>query len=312
LSETAPPLESSDKTPTVSRVAGPGLGVAFYLTGVFLFAVNDAIGKWLVADYGVGQLMMLRSIGAAFVLAPLALTLRPALLRVENPPLQFLRVVMMAGDTFCFYWATRTMPLADVMTFYMAAPLMVTALSAPLLGETVERFRWIAVLIGFVGVAIALRPTPQMFSWGSPIALFGAMLFALGQIFTRKLRRSHWLQLTVWQFAVGGAIGAATIPFAWNTPTGFDLSLMALVGVVSMFCFILITRALAIARAAVLAPLHYSAILWAALMGWLVWRDVPTLPIIVGNAVIIGGGLYLLWASRGAEAEDTIARSDIP
>ena len=313
MSETAPPLEPSDKTLAAAAIAAaPGLGVAFYLTGVFLFALNDAIGKWLVADYGVGQLMMLRAIGAGILLAPMALTLRPALLRVENPPLQFLRVVCMAVDTFCFYWATRTMPLADVMTFYMAAPLLVTALSAPLLGETVERFRWIAVLIGFVGVVIALRPTPQMFSWGSPIALFGALMFALGQTFTRTLRRSHWLQLTIWQFAAGGLIGAATVPFAWTTPTAFDLGLMALVGLVSMFCFILITKALAITRAAVLAPLQYSAILWAALMGWLVWRDVPTLPIIVGNAVIIGGGLYLLWKSREAEAERAVARSDIP
>jgi S-adenosylmethionine uptake transporter len=115
------------------------------------------------------------------------------------------------------------------------------------------------VLIGFVGVVIALRPTPQLFAWSSPLALFGA----------------------------------ATIPFAWTRPSPFDLGLMALVGVVSMLCFILITRALALARAAVLAPLQYSAIVWAALMGWIVWRDAPTLPIIVGNAVIIAGGLYL-------------------
>ena len=314
MSETASPLEPSGPTlaPTRNAAGTAGLGVAFYLSGVFLFALNDAIGKWLVADYGVGQLMMLRAVGAAVVLAPMAFILRPTLLRVENPPLQLLRVLCMAADTFSFYWATRTMPLADVMTFYMASPLIVTALAAPVLGERVERFRWIAVLIGFAGVAIALRPTTQMVSWGAPIALFGASMFALGQTLTRKLRRSHWLQLTVWQFAVGGLIGAATVPFVWTTPSPLDLGLMAMVGLVSMSCFILITRALAITRAAVLAPLQYSAILWAALMGWLVWRDVPTLPILLGNAVIIGGGLYLLWAGRAAEAEDTVARSDIP
>jgi S-adenosylmethionine uptake transporter len=281
-----------------------GLGVGLYLAGVFLFALNDALGKWLVADYGVGQLMMLRSIGAAFVLGPMVLALRPALVAVASPSLQALRVVCMAVDTFSFYWATRYMPLADVMTFYMASPLIVTALSAPLLGEKVERFRWIAVAIGFVGVVIALRPTPQMFSSAAPLALFGATTFALSQILTRKLRGSHWLQLTVWQFAGGGLIGAATIPFAWTPTNAFDLVLMALVGIVSMSCFILITRALALVRAAVLAPLQYSAILWATLMGWLVWRDVPTLPIIIGNAVIIGGGLYL--AARGRMEGDAV------
>jgi drug/metabolite transporter (DMT)-like permease len=292
-----------------ARSATVGLGVGFYLAGVCLFALNDALGKWLVADYGVGQLMMLRSMGAAFVLGPMVLSLRTPLFGVSQAPLHIVRVVCMAADSFSFYFATRTMPLADVMTFYMASPLIVTALSAPLLGERVERFRWIAVAIGFVGVVIALRPSPQMFSWASPLALFGASMFALGQTLTRKLRRAHWLQLTVWQFAGGGLIGAATVPFAWTTPDAFDLGLMAVVGIVSMFCFVLITRALALARAAVLAPLQYSAIVWAAMMGWLVWRDAPSLPIILGNAVIIGGGLYLLWMGR---AENMVARSDIP
>jgi S-adenosylmethionine uptake transporter len=279
------------------RSGTAGLGVGLYLLGVGLFAINDALGKWLVKDYGVGQLMMLRSIGAVIVLAPMILKLRVNVVDPRQAPLQGLRVLIAAVDTFAFYYATRFMPLADVMTFYMATPLIVTALSAPLLGEKVERFRWIAVLVGFAGVVIALRPSPQMFSWAAPLALFGAVMFALSQTITRELRGVHWLPLVLWQFVGSGLIGAATVPFAWTAPTAFDLGLMALVGVVSMLCFICIVRALSLARAAVLAPLQYSAILWAAIMGWLVWRDAPTLPIIVGNAVIIGSGLYV--AARG-------------
>ena len=279
------------------RTGTAGLGVVLYLAGVGLFALNDALGKWLVADYGVGQLMMLRSIGAAAVLAPLALSLRVKLINPRQAPLQVLRVLLTAGDTFAFYYATRFMPLADVMTFYMASPLIVTALSAPLLGEKVERFRWIAVLIGFSGVVIALRPSPNMLSSAAPLALFGAFLFALGQTVTRQLRRTHWLPLVAWQFAGGGLIGAAAIPWGWTAPSGFDVGLMFLVGIVSMTSFIFIIRALALTRAAVLAPLQYSAILWAAIMGWLVWRDAPTPPIIIGNAIIIGSGLFV--ATRG-------------
>ncbi len=279
-------------TPT-SRSGTAGLGVVLYLVGVGLFSVNDALGKWLVADYGVGQLMMLRSIGAAVVLAPVVVVLRVKLVDPRRAPLQVLRIVIAAVDTFSFYYATRFMPLADVMTFYMATPLIVTALSAPLLGEKVERFRWIAVLIGFAGVVIALRPSPQMFSWAAPLALFGATMFALSQTITRELRGVHWLPLVLWQFVGSGVIGAATVPWAWTTPSAFDVGLMFLVGVVSMTCFIFITRALALARVAVLAPLQYSAILWAAIMGWLVWRDAPTTPIIVGNAIIIGSGLFV-------------------
>ncbi len=282
----------------IPRSGTAGLGVVLYLVGVSLFSINDALGKWLVADYGVGQLMMLRSIGAGVVLAPMILSLRVNLIDPRQAPLQVLRILCAAVDTFAFYYATRFMPLADVMTFYMATPLIVTALSAPLLGEKVERFRWIAVLIGFVGVIIALRPSPQMFSWAAPLALFGATTFALSQTITRELRGVHWLPLVLWQFVGSGLIGAATVPWAWTTPTLFDLGLMFLVGVVSMTCFIFIVRALALARAAVLAPLQYSAIVWAAILGWLVWRDAPTLPIIVGNAIIIGSGLFLLTQRR--------------
>ena len=285
--------------------AAPGLGVAFYLLGVFLFALNDAMGKWLVADYGVGQLMMLRSVGAGLVLAPMIASLRVDVFDFEQAPLQILRIVCMAADTFSFYWATRSMPLADVMTFYMAAPLIITALSAPLLGETVERFRWVAVAIGFLGVLIALRPSSHLFSWGAPVALFGATMYALGQTITRKLRRTHWLPLVVWQFAGAGVIGAATIPFVWRTPSGFDLALMFLVGVVSMACFVFITRALAMTRAAVLAPLQYSAIVWAAIMGWIVWRDTPTWPIVLGAGIIIGSGLFV--AAHGVRSRASSA-----
>jgi S-adenosylmethionine uptake transporter len=288
----------------IPRSGTVGLGVVLYLVGVGLFSVNDALGKWLVADYGVGQLMMLRAIGAGAVLAPMAVALRADLADRRQAPLQGLRILIAAVDTFAFYYATRFMPLADVMTFYMATPLIVTALSAPLLGEKVERFRWIAVLIGFVGVVIALRPTPQMFTWAAPLALFGATMFALSQTITRQLRGVHWLPLVLWQFVGSGLIGAATVPFAWTTPTMFDLCLMFLVGAVSMGCFICITRALALARVAVLAPLQYSAILWAAIMGWIVWRDAPTLPIIVGNAIIIGSGLYV--AARGKMEGDAV------
>jgi S-adenosylmethionine uptake transporter len=275
------------------KLAGPALGVALYLLGVFLFALNDAMGKWLVADYGVGQLMLLRSVGAGLVLAPMVAALRVDLFDFGQAPLQCVRILCMAADTFSFYYATRYMPLADVMTFYMAAPLIVTALSAPLLGEKVERFRWVAVGVGFVGVVIALRPSSQMFSGVSLLALFGATMFALGQTVTRKLRRTHWLPLVVWQFVGAGVIGALTIPFSWRTPTGFDLLLMFLVGVVSMGCFVCITRALALTRAAVVAPFQYSAILWATILGWLIWRDTPTWPILLGNAIIIGSGLFV-------------------
>ena len=199
-----------------------------------------ALGEWLVKGYGVGQLMMLRLIGAARQDADI-LSLRVKLIDPRHGWLQVLRIFFSAVDTFAFYDATRIMPLADVMTFDMATPLIVTALSAPLLGEKVERFRWIAVLIGFVGVLVALRPSPQMFSWAAPLALFGNDVRAQSDDHPRS-PRPPLAAAGVWQFAGSGLIGAAIVPFAWTTRTMFDLGLMFLVGIVSVACFIFIVR----------------------------------------------------------------------
>ena len=283
-------------------------GVILYLLAIFFFAINDALGKWLVADYPVGEMLALRAVGAAFVLAPLVWRLKVALSDRRRLGLQAVRILCMAVDTFCFYYATRTLPLADVMTFYMAAPIIITALSAFALGEEVEPIRWAAIAIGFVGVLVALQPSPHIFSSASPIALFGALMYGLGQTTTRALRGAHWLHLVVWQFAGAGLIGAATMPFAYVAPGLVDLALLFLLGVTAMTCFVFMTKALALTPASVLAPFQYTAILWATLLGWIVWRDVPSLAVALGNGLIIASGLVVLHAERvrGAAAAGAV------
>jgi S-adenosylmethionine uptake transporter len=270
-------------------------GILLYLAGVFLFAVNDALGKWLVADYTVPQLMLLRSVGALIVLSMIAFRLRPSLMLHGQWALHLVRILCMVGDTACFYSATITMPLADVMTFYMAAPLIITALSVFLLGEKVGIWRWTAVLVGFVGVVVALQPTSAAFSPAALLALAGATLFALAITVTRRLRDTHWLPLVGWQFLGAGLLSGMVSPVGWITPGAFDIGLMALVGIVAMLCFASITKALALAPASLLAPFQYTSIVWAALMGYLVWGDVPTAPIIVGNVIIVLSGLFVFY-----------------
>jgi S-adenosylmethionine uptake transporter len=273
-------------------------GVILYLLAVLFFAINDALGKWLVADYAVGQLLALRAIGAGLVLAPMVWRMKVDLTDRRKLGLQILRVLFMALDAFCFYYATRTMPLADVMTFYMAAPILVTALSALLLGEEVEPLRWAAVGVGFLGVVVALRPSAAALASASPLALLGATMYALGQTTTRALRGVHWLHLVVWQFGGAGLIGAATLPFVFVPPGPLDLALTFLLGAVAMMCFVFMTRALAMTPASVLAPFQYTAILWATVLGWLVWRDGLSPPVALGNALIIASGLVVLRLER--------------
>ena len=280
------------------RGGGARAGILLYSLGVLLFALNDALGKWLVGSYGVGELLLLRTLGAACVLAPLLLRHRPDLDVREEWRLHALRIGCMAADSFCFYFATRTLPLADVMTFYLAAPLIITALSALLLGEPVGPFRWGAVLCGFAGVLIALRPSGAAVSPAAVVALFGSAMFASAITITRRLRRTHWLTLTVLQFAGAGLAGAALSPLGWAAPAPADLALMFLVGIVSMGCFICITRSLTLAPASLLAPFQYASIVWAMILGFAVWGDVPGVSTLLGSAVIVASGLLVFWRER--------------
>ena len=277
----------------LSRLTARSAGIVLYLVGIFFFALNDALGKWLMTGYGVGQLMLVRSFAAGLIIVPLVWRSNEQVADFRQWRLKLLRVLCLAGDSFSFFLATKSMPLADVMTYYMAAPLIITALCVPLLRERVEMFRWVAVLAGFAGVAIALQPSSAAFSPSALIALFGATMFAVAMTLTRLIRDTHWLPLVAWQFSGAALIGAATSPIAWVTPTYFDIALMVLTGVAAMVCFTCVTRAFRLAPASLLAPFQYTALVWAMLMGWLVWRDVPTVPILIGNAVIIASGLYV-------------------
>src|SRR5271169_3088543 len=164
-----------------ARLAGIGL----MLLSIFMFSFGDAIGKFIVATYSVGQLLRLRACAALFVLSPLIWRHRAAFARLERPRLQLLRVLLSALEVAAFFLATVYLPLADVITYYLATPIFVTALSAIVLREHVGWRRWSAVLIGFCGVLIALRPSAQTVSWPAMIALAGSMAFAGLKLTTR-------------------------------------------------------------------------------------------------------------------------------
>ncbi len=278
-----------------SNLAGTTAGVILFSLGIFFFALNDALGKWLVADYGVGQLLFMRTLGAAFLLVPLLLRHRGGVWLRSQWAWHLARILCMAVDTYAFYFACRALPLADVMTFYLAAPILITALSVPLLGEKVGLFRWVAVAVGFIGVLIALRPTGAAFSASALIALGGSTMFACAVTITRKLRDTHWMSLVTWQFVGAGLIGGAASVFDWHTPGPLDIGLMFLVGIIAILCFICLTKALSIAPASLLAPFQYMSIVWAVILGWVIFGDRPTASILVGSAVIIASGLAVFF-----------------
>src|ERR1700681_913818 len=195
------------------------------LLSIFMFSFGDAMGKFLVATYSVGQLLLLRACAALIVLLPMVWRQREAFMQLERPWLQLLRVVLSTLEIAAFFLATVYLPLADVVTYYQATPIFVTALSTLVLGEQIGWRRWSAILIGFVGVLIALRPSAQTISWPAMIALAGSLAFSCSLLTTRLLRATPDIVLASAQFAGGLVFGLAVAPIGWVTPAWGSLGL---------------------------------------------------------------------------------------
>jgi drug/metabolite transporter (DMT)-like permease len=273
-------------------------GIGLMLAGIGLFSFGDALGKHLVATYSVGQLMALRAFVALVLLAPFIWRARAEFAAMPRPALQLLRVALSAGEVAAFFAATIYLPLADVITFYLAGPIFVTALSAIFLGEQVGWRRWSAITVGFCGVLIALKPSAQTVSWPALIALGGSLSFAVLMVVTRFLRGTSDMVLASSQFVASLLFGAVLAPIGWATPAVRDLGLFVLAACISVGALLCVNRSLKLAPASIVVPYQYTMIVWAGIFGYLVFGDVPSTNIMVGASVIVGAGLYIFLRER--------------
>jgi drug/metabolite transporter (DMT)-like permease len=285
---------SAFKDERSARLAGIGL----MLLSIFMFSFGDAMGKFIVATYSVGQLLWLRACAALIVLLPMIWRHRAAFMQLERPWLQLLRVTLSSLEVAAFFLATVYLPLADVVTYYLACPIFVTALSAIVLREHVGWRRWSAVLIGFCGVLIALRPSSQTVSWPAMIALGGSLSFAVLMLITRSLRATPDIVLASSQFTGTFLLGALLSPIGWVTPSLGSLGLFAAAGCISVSALLCVNRSLKLAPASVVVPYQYSMIIWAVLFGYVVFADVPQVATLAGAAIIIGAGIYIFMRER--------------
>ncbi|MBO0140052.1 DMT family transporter [Agrobacterium sp. Ap1] len=278
------------------------------LLGMLMFALNDTMGKWLVASYGLGQVVLLRSLAALVILVPMVwMAGLPALTKAERPWMQLARVVCSTAEVFCFYYAVMYLPLADVMTYWLAAPIYVAALSPLLLGDHVGWRRWTAIAIGFVGVIITLEPSAAMFTAPAVISIIGSAAFAFMMISGRFLRGTPDTTLVFFQVMGAGLAGLAFALFDWSPiQSGFDLGLLGLLGIVAMAAHMLVNRALKISDAATVAPLQYTLLLWAVIFGFLFFGDVPRLTMLVGAALIVASGLFIFIREQMLKKRDSV------
>ncbi|ASV83607.1 eamA-like transporter family protein [Ochrobactrum quorumnocens] len=270
------------------------------LLGMLMFSLNDAMGKWLVASYSVGQVILIRSVAALVILAPFLWRagLQP-IVKAEKRLLQAARVFFSTFEVFAFYYAVMYLPLADVMTYWLAAPIYVAAASPFLLGEKVGWRRWTAIGIGFVGVIIALNPSSAMFTAPAIISILGTIAFAFMMISGRSLRATPDKSLVFFQLIGALIAGIIFAPFDWRPlGTSTDITLMLLLGIVAMAAHMLVNRALKISDAATVAPLQYTLLLWAVLFGWMFFGDIPKTSMVVGAALIVGSGLFIFFREQ--------------
>lgn len=269
-------------------------GIALMLIGIFFFALNDAMGKFLIATFSVGQILLIRSAAGLVILLPFIWKEGWAPFRnAPRPWLQFWRPVFATFEVAAFYWALAYMSLADVMTFYLAGPIYVTAMSPFLLGENVGWRRWAAVCAGFVGVMIALNPTAASLTPAAFVAIAGSLAFSILMIQTRLVRGTSDTVLITTQTVGALAFGAVAAPFQWVPMSWWDTWLLLQLGVVAMVAHMCINRSLKVAPASVVVPYQYTTIVWAIVLGYIFFGDVPTVTTLIGASTIIAAGIYI-------------------
>ena len=225
----------------------------------------------------------------------------PTLLHTEDKGLQIARSILVLLATACMFVALGLMPLADAVAITFAGPLLIVALSAIFLGETVGPRRWTAVIVGFVGMLVIIRPGAGTFQFAALLPVAVAFFYALYQIITRLIsHRSDPLSMLFYTALVGALAMSAIVPFDWQTPTLAQWLMLIAAGFLGGLGHYAIIKAYQRSEATLVAPFAYTEIVWAISLGLLVFGDFPDLFTFVGTAIIVASGLYVLQRERKA------------
>lgn len=287
----------------LTREAAPGhrplLGVTLRVAGMAAMAGMAALVKLCGARGApVFEVIFFRN---AFAFVPLALyisrTTGWGVLRTQRPLGHLARSVVGLSGMVCGFSALRHLPLTEATALQFASPLIMTALSAMVLGEPVGRHRWAAVIVGFVGVLIMVRPTPgHMNVPGVTFALLGAVGVAGAAIAIRQIVDTERGATIVFYFTLAGMVlglvGSAVQ--GWTVPDMLTLGLLVLTGLVGGLGQLLLTEALRAAPVGVVAPFDYTQLVWAALLGLAIWGELPRASTLLGAAVVVASGVYIL------------------
>ena len=282
---------TQETRPTGSNAGAIGLLLFGITSGVAL----DFCGKWLLADYSLVQFVFLRTLFGALIMLGLARQMGGlARLKTRRLPWHLLRAALGTGAMFGFFYGLSRIPLVDTFAIGFTAPLFTTMLAAIVLRDHVGWRRWLAVLIGFGGALVVLRPGLGMLSWASIAVLFGALSYAGLSILARKLADTESSYALSMYALIGPlAVSALLLPDNWTAPTPVGWFGFVLAGLFSALAWIGLVGGYRRASPALLAPFEYTALVWAALGGYFIWGEVPDRWVVIGAAIIVASGLFV-------------------
>ena len=288
---------SAKIVPPTSSASGVRRGIAYMLGAVLAFSCANAMVKWASRDYPVGEIAFFRSFVALFpTLIIVGASGGVAVLRTRHLHSHFLRGGIGLLSMLFTYYAFSALPIADATAISFAGPLFMTALSVPMLRESVGIYRWSAVAIGFVGVLVVTRPGHEMFNLGALAAIMCAASYAVAMILVRQMSMTeHPVAITFYFTAFGAVAMGCLLPFGWVTPDWSGLLALCGVGIAGGIGQYLQTQAFRLAPAAVAAPFNYASIVFAAAFGYLIWNEVPTAHLLIGSGIVIGSGFFIIY-----------------
>jgi drug/metabolite transporter (DMT)-like permease len=274
------------------------LGILCMLTSTVLFQLSSVLSKWLIETYPIGQMLFMRTV-SSLVLASAVILPATGLgvFRTRRLHDHLFRNMSQGTAQAFIVIAMSTMPLASVIAITFSAPLFATIAAMVVLKENVGPVRWGVLTIGFLGVLVVTSPGVDTFQIGSLFAIANAVLFGTVAVGVRRMAATEsTATLIMHQMVTLTVFFAALLPFGWVTPkSAVDWAAMVLNGLANATGQYLWTRALHLAPASAVAPFNYFSLVWAIALGFLVWGDVPAVTVLMGSAVVMGSGMFLLW-----------------
>jgi drug/metabolite transporter (DMT)-like permease len=290
-------MSSAETAAAAMRQNQVSLGIAYMVASTALFAAINAIVKWELATYPVGEVAFYR---ALFALVTVAVMIIPrvgiGVFYTHRYLGHLQRGVSQFGSMICMFMAFSMMSLGSAVAISFAAPLFTTLLSIVVLKEKVRLHRWTALIVGFVGVLIVTEPGANTFNLGALFALTNAVLSSSVAIAIRRMSATESTEtLTIYQLIVITLCTLALLPFGFKPPAWIDAGALAVAGVGNGIAQYWWTRSLTLAPPSAVVPFNYLSLVWASLLGFAIWGDVPSTNLMIGAVIVVASGLYILW-----------------